>query len=78
LIINIPYSVGLATGIIVFFNHFTRKKITDDPTPIEVEMALYETEVNETVLDVLNTRANELTSAKSGSADRNEGHHGNS
>jgi stage V sporulation protein AA len=54
-IIDIPYSIGLAVGIIVFFNHFAGKKITDDPTPIEVEMALYETEVNETVLDVLNT-----------------------
>jgi stage V sporulation protein AA len=56
LIIDIPYSIGLAVGIIVFFNHFMGKKITDDPTPIEVEMALYETEVNETVLDVLNTQ----------------------
>ena len=56
LIINIPYSIGLAVGILVFFNHFAGKKITDDPTPIEVEMALYETEINETVLDVLNTK----------------------
>lgn len=55
LIINIPYSIGLALGIVVFFNHFMGKKITDDPTPIEVEMALYETEVNETVIDILNT-----------------------
>ena len=54
-IIDIPYSIGLAVGIFVFFNHFMGKKVTDDPTPIEVEMALYETEVNETVIDVLNT-----------------------
>lgn len=56
LIIDIPYSIGLALGIVVFFNHFLGKKITDDPTPIEVEMSLYETEVNETMLDVLNTQ----------------------
>ena len=56
LIMDIPYSIGLAVGILVFFNHFMGKKITDDPTPIEVEMALYETEVNETVIDVLNTQ----------------------
>ena len=56
LIIDIPYSIGLAVGILVFFNHFMGKKVTDDPTPIEVEMALYETEVNETVLDILNTQ----------------------
>lgn len=62
LIIDIPYSVGLALGIIVFFNHFMGKKITDDPTPIEVEMSLYETDVNETVIDVLNTQRNDLNS----------------
>ena len=56
LVMSIPYSIGLAAGILVFFNHFAGKKITDDPTPIEVEMALYETEVNETVIDVLNTK----------------------
>ena len=55
LFIDIPYAIGLAVGIIVFFNHFAGHKVTDDPTPIEVEMALYETEINETVVDVLNT-----------------------
>ena len=54
LIINIPYAIGLAVGIVVFFNHFMGKKLTDDPTPIEVEMSLYETDVNDTVTEVLN------------------------
>ena len=39
--LEISYSVGLAVGIIVFFNHFSKKKITKDPTPIEVEMKKY-------------------------------------
>lgn len=69
LIIDIPYSIGLAAGIIVFFNHFMGKKITDDPTPIEVEMALYETEVNETVLDVLNTQRSESDAEQQKQAD---------
>ena len=55
LIIDIPYSIGLAAGIMVFFNHFAGKKMTDDPTPIEVEMSLYETDVTDTSLDMLNT-----------------------
>jgi len=55
-IINIPYSIGVALGIIVFYNHFMGKKITDDPTPIEVEMELYEKDVTETVVEVLNQR----------------------
>ncbi len=53
MILDIPYSIGLAVGIIVFFNHFLGKKITDDPTPIEVEMALYETNVTDTTIEIL-------------------------
>lgn len=52
-ILNIPYSIGLALGIIVFFNHFAGRKITNDPTPIEVQMALYENDITETMVDAL-------------------------
>jgi len=51
LIIDIPYSIGLASGIIIFFNHFMGKKVTQEPTPIEVEMSTYENDVNDTILD---------------------------
>jgi len=57
-IISIPYSIGIAVGIFVFYNHFMGKKITDDPTPIEVEMELYENDVTDTVVEVLNQRKN--------------------
>ena len=53
LIIDIPYSLGLAFGIIIFFNHFLGKKVTEDPTPIEVEMTSYENDVNNTIIDQL-------------------------
>ena len=39
--LEISYSIGLALGIIVFFNHFSKRKLTSDPTPIEVEMKKY-------------------------------------
>ena len=55
-IISIPYSIGIAVGIFVFYNHFMGKKITDDPTPIEVEMEIYENDVTDTVVEVLNQR----------------------
>ena len=55
ILINLPYSLGLAVGIIVFFNHFSGKKITEDPTPIEVEMSVYESEVTDNIIDTLNT-----------------------
>lgn len=47
------YSIGLAIGIIVFFNHFSNVKITDDPTPIEVEMRLYEIDVEDSIIEAL-------------------------
>lgn len=52
-VINLPYSIGLAIGIIVFFNHFTNKKLTSDPTPIEVEMTVYEKDVADNIIDTL-------------------------
>lgn len=55
IVIDLPYSIGLAVGIIVFFNHFSGKKITEDPTPIEVEMSTYESEVTDNIIDTLNT-----------------------
>jgi len=57
LIINIPYSIGLAVGIIVFYNHFMGKKITDDPTPVEVEVELYDRDVTDTVIDILSQQS---------------------
>ena len=59
MIIDLPYSIGLAFGIIVFFNHFSGKKITNDPTPIEVEMSIYESEVTDSLIDTLNKKDGE-------------------
>lgn len=39
--LEISYSIGLAVGIIVFFNHISKKRLSKDPTPIEVEMKKY-------------------------------------
>lgn len=43
-IIEIPYSIGLAVGIILFFNHAFGKKFTEEATPVEIEMVTYETD----------------------------------
>lgn len=51
--LEIPYSIGLAVGIIVFFNHFSKIKLTDDPTPIEVEMRMYEKNVEDSIIEAL-------------------------
>lgn len=65
-IIDISYSIGLAVGIIVFFNHFAGKNITDDPTPIEVELLTYEEDVTNTIIDVLNEKRTENKGGKNG------------
>lgn len=44
--LEICYSIGLAVGIIVFFNHVGHKKITPDPTPIQVQMRKYEQDID--------------------------------
>lgn len=50
-ILEASYSVGLAAGIILFFNHVGGRRITKDPTPIEVEMRTYETNVNKALIE---------------------------
>lgn len=57
-IIYIPYSIGLAAGIIIFFNHFGMKKISRDPTPIEVEMTTYAKESADSIIDRLGKEKN--------------------
>lgn len=49
--IEIFYCLGLAVGILVFFNHVGKKKITSDPTPIQVEMRKYEKDVDTTLIE---------------------------
>ena len=49
-VLEISYSIGLAFGILGFFNHFSGHRITTDPTPIEVEMEQYEYDVNKSLI----------------------------
>ena len=35
----------------VFFNHFGKKKITPDPTPIQVQLRKYEQDVDMTFIE---------------------------
>lgn len=49
--LEVAYSLGLPLGIILFFNHFLRKKIDSDPTPLQVQMRQYEKDVNSTIIE---------------------------
>lgn len=48
-ILEISYAFGLTAGILLFFNHIGKRRITKDPTPIEVSMRNYEDDVNKTL-----------------------------
>ena len=49
-VMEVAYSIGLALGIIVFFNHIGPRKLTKDPTPLEVAMRTYEDDVNNALI----------------------------
>jgi stage V sporulation protein AA len=50
-LIEVMYAIGLALGIIIFYNHFANRKLTSDPTPVEVEMSKYEKDIDEALID---------------------------
>lgn len=50
-VLELSYSIGLAAGIILFFNHFAKWKLSADPTPLEVEMRLYEENISKTLIE---------------------------
>lgn len=55
-VLEISYSIGLAIGVLFFFNHFSRLKFSADPTPMQVQMRKYEDDVNTTILEDLNRK----------------------
>ncbi|MFD0048521.1 stage V sporulation protein AA [Actinomycetes bacterium NPDC127524] len=50
LLIQIPYSFGLGIGMILFFNHFFRKRFNEEPSPLEVEMFNYQQDLDQYVI----------------------------
>ena len=64
-ILEVSYSVGITVGILVFFNHFGKKRFTVDPTPMEVQMRLYENDIQTTLVEDASRREQELDVGKS-------------
>ena len=70
-ILELTYSIGVIIGILTFFNHFGKKKFTVDPTPMEVEMRLYENDIQTTLIEDFSRKGKELdvgNSDRSGSS----------
>ncbi|WP_166239245.1 stage V sporulation protein AA [Paenibacillus turpanensis] len=47
---QIPYSIGIGLGMVLFFNHVFKKKFNEEPTPLEVELFLYQENINQYVI----------------------------
>ncbi|MBU8879186.1 stage V sporulation protein AA [Bacillus sp. FJAT-29790] len=50
LIFQIPYSIGLGLGMILFFNHLFKKRFNEEPSPLEVEMFNYQLDLDNYVV----------------------------
>ena len=50
-VLEVTYSIGIGAGVLFFFNHFGRIRIDQDPTPMQVQMRVYEDDVNATVIE---------------------------
>ena len=59
-ILEITYSIGLIVGILIFFNHFGKKRFTVDPTPMEIQMRLYENDIQTTLIENSERRGEEI------------------
>ncbi|ALX48002.1 stage V sporulation protein AA [Lentibacillus amyloliquefaciens] len=45
--IQIPYSIGLGAGMLLFFNHWFKKRINEEPSPLEVEIFNYQQNIDQ-------------------------------
>jgi stage V sporulation protein AA len=50
LLFQIPYSIGLGLGMIIFFNHVFKKRLNEEPSPLEVEMFNYQQDLDRYVV----------------------------
>lgn len=63
-VLELTYCIGLIIGILVFFNHFAGKRFSVDPTPMEVEMRLYEKDIQTTLIENYSRKEQELDVGK--------------
>lgn len=49
-ILEITYSIGIGLGVLFFFNHFGRFRFSSEPTPLQVQMCLYEKNIDSAII----------------------------
>ncbi|WP_430510217.1 stage V sporulation protein AA [Gottfriedia solisilvae] len=50
LLLQVPYSLGLGIGMVLFFNQWFKTRLNEEPSPLEVEMFQYQRSMDEYVL----------------------------
>ncbi|AKF95369.1 stage V sporulation protein AA [Brevibacillus laterosporus] len=51
LLLQIPYSLGIGLGMVLFFNHIFRKQFNEEPSPLDVELFLYQQNLDQYYLE---------------------------
>ena len=68
-VLEVTYSVGVTAGILIFFNHFGKKRFTVDPTPMEIQMRMYENDIQTTLIENSDRKGEEIDVGGVGAAD---------
>ena len=49
--LELSYVIGLPLGILLFFNHFASARLSNDPTPLQIQMRQYEQQEDTTIIE---------------------------
>lgn len=59
-LLEISYAIGMPIGCLVFFNHFAKFKVTQDPTPLQIQLRINEQEINQTLVENADREGNSI------------------
>jgi stage V sporulation protein AA len=49
-VLQVSYSLGIGIGMILFFNHLFKRRFNEEPSPMELEMFLYQETIDQYVI----------------------------
>ncbi|MDD6212786.1 MAG: stage V sporulation protein AA [Clostridiales bacterium] len=73
-VLEAGYSLGLFLGMVIFFNHLAGWKLTEDPTPLEVQMRQYENDVDEAIVEYAGNPPQSMAKAQKNGSSRSGSH----
>ena len=58
-ILEFSYTIGIVVGILLFFNHISGKKVTPEPTPVQVQLRDYEIKMDQAFVENVDRKGSE-------------------